>query len=102
MKFKKYLSDVTRERLTDEEMPSQQVGDPGEDGLPPPIEGNPTTLGSKKKCECNEATPPGMEDLALKLKPQFKERYGDEWEQALYATLWKLHNMKKEREENDG
>lgn len=98
MTYSKFLSDVTKRRLNDDTAPSQQVGDPSSTGTGSPIETNPTTLGCKcqgtcKKCtnEVNEKTPPDMEELALKLKPEFKERYGDKWEERLYATLWKMY-----------
>lgn len=31
-----------------------------------------------------------MEDWILANKESFKERYGDRWEQVLYATAWKM------------
>ncbi len=37
----------------------------------------------------NEVTPPGMEKWINDRKPDFKKRYGDRWQQALYATAWK-------------
>jgi len=39
-----------------------------------------------------EVAPPGMEGWIKKRKPEFKERYGDRWEEVLYATAWKQHN----------
>ena len=29
--------------------------------------------------------------MAKKRKPEFKDRYGDRWEEVLYATAWKQH-----------
>ena len=40
----------------------------------------------------DEETPPGMEGWIKKRKPEFKKRYGDDWESVLYATAWKQHN----------
>lgn len=34
------------------------------------------------------------EDWILKNKSSFKKRYGDEWEQILYATAWKIFGNK--------
>lgn len=39
----------------------------------------------------NEETPPGMEKWVLKRKPEFKKRYGDDWEERLYATAWAFY-----------
>jgi len=39
-----------------------------------------------------ESAPPGMEDWIKARKPEFKKRYGDRWEEVLYATAWKRHN----------
>lgn len=40
----------------------------------------------------DEESPPGMEDWIVKRKPEFKKRYGEDWESVLYATAWKQHN----------
>jgi hypothetical protein len=42
--------------------------------------------------EVNEVAPPGMEDWIKDRKAEFKKRYGDKWQQVLYATAWKQHN----------
>ena len=36
-----------------------------------------------------EVAPPGMEDWIRDRKADFKKRYGDRWQQVLYATAWK-------------
>jgi len=51
---------------------------------------NPPTDGEPK--QLSEVAPPGMEGWIKKRKPEFKERYGDRWEEVLYATAWKQHN----------
>ena len=43
-----------------------------------------------------EDAPPGMEQWIKDRKPEFKKRYGDKWEEVLYATAWKQHNAKNE------
>ena len=40
----------------------------------------------------DEVAPPGMEGWIKKRKPEFKKRYGDRWEEVLYATAWKQKN----------
>jgi len=40
----------------------------------------------------DEEAPPGMESWIKKRKPEFKKRYGEDWESVLYATAWKQHN----------
>ncbi len=40
----------------------------------------------------NEVAPPGQEEWIKKRKPEFKKRYGKDWESVLYATAWKRHN----------
>lgn len=45
--------------------------------------------------ELDEVAPPGMEDWIKSRKPEFKDRYGDRWEEVLYATAWKRHNAKE-------
>jgi hypothetical protein len=47
----------------------------------------------------NEVAPPGMEDWIKKRKPEFKDRYGDRWEEVLYATAWKQHNNESVEED---
>ena len=42
--------------------------------------------------EIKEVAPPGMEDWIKDRKADFKKRYGDKWEERLYATAWKQHN----------
>ncbi len=44
----------------------------------------------------NEVAPPGMEGWIKDRKPEFKDRYGDRWEEVLYATAWKQHGAKNE------
>lgn len=39
-----------------------------------------------------EVAPPGMEDWIKDRKADFKKRYGDRWQEVLYATAWKQHN----------
>jgi hypothetical protein len=39
--------------------------------------------------EFYESAPPGMEKWIKDRKPEFKKRYGDRWEEVLYATAWK-------------
>jgi len=34
-------------------------------------------------------------------KAEFKKRYGDEWEEIMYATAWKIYNGKKNEEINE-
>ena len=46
-----------------------------------------------------EAAPPGMEDWIKARKPEFKKRYGKDWERVLYATAWKQHNNESIEEE---
>lgn len=45
---------------------------------------------SKEYKKVDEKAPSGMEDWILANKESFKERYGDRWEQVLYATAWKM------------
>lgn len=52
-----------------------------------------------KEEEINEVAPPGMEDWIKDRKPEFKKRYGDRWEEVLYATAWKQHNKNESVEE---
>jgi len=40
----------------------------------------------------DEVAPPGKEDWIKKRKPEFKKRYGKDWESVLYATAWKQKN----------
>lgn len=42
--------------------------------------------------ELQEKAPPGMEQWIKDRKPEFKKRYGDRWQEVLYATAWKRHN----------
>jgi hypothetical protein len=49
----------------------------------------------------NEKAPPGMEDWVKGRKEDFKERYGDRWEEVLYRTAWKMYNKKEEVEQID-
>lgn len=48
-----------------------------------------------------EVAPPGMEDWIKDRKADFKKRYGDKWEQVLYATAWK-HKKNESIEEGYG
>jgi hypothetical protein len=41
-----------------------------------------------------EAAPPDQEEWIKHRKADFKKRYGDRWEEVLYATAWKRHNKK--------
>lgn len=50
---------------------------------------------SSNKTRITEKAPPGTEDWIKKRKKDFKERYGNEWKQALYSTAWKLYNEGK-------
>jgi hypothetical protein len=49
----------------------------------------------------SEVAPPGMEDWIKKRKPEFKDRYGKDWEKVLYATAWKRHNNESIEENKD-
>jgi hypothetical protein len=42
-----------------------------------------------KKESVTEVAPPGMEDWIKDHKADFKKRYGDRWQEVLYATAWK-------------
>ena len=42
--------------------------------------------------EINEDAPPGMEDWIKSNKDRFKQQYGEDWEEVLYATAWKMKN----------
>lgn len=55
----------------------------------------------KLKEALQESAPPDMEDWVKENKARFKKEYGDEWEQALYATAWKIHNQKKKNLKED-
>jgi hypothetical protein len=48
-----------------------------------------------------EVAPPGMEDWIKDRKADFKKRYGDRWEEVLYATAWK-HKKNESLEEGYG
>jgi nicotinic acid mononucleotide adenylyltransferase len=56
------------------------------------IPGQPNNIG--------EAAPPGKEAEAFikDNKDKFKERYGDRWEQVLYATAWKVYGKNEDVE----
>jgi len=48
--------------------------------------------------QINEVAPPDMEDWIMKNKESFKNKYGkDNWQRALYATAWSIHNKKKKK-----
>ena len=47
--------------------------------------------------ELQEKAPPGMEQWIKDRKPEFKKRYGDRWQEVLYATAWKQHNESLEQ-----
>lgn len=49
--------------------------------------------------QVKEKAPPGMEDWITDRKEDFKERYGDKWEEVLYATAWKRYNATESLEE---
>ena len=42
-----------------------------------------------------EEAPPGMEYWIKHRKAEFKDRYGDRWEDVLYATAWRQYRAKK-------
>lgn len=44
-----------------------------------------------------EEAPPGMEEWITHRKPDFKDRYGDRWEEVLYATAWRRYRAKKRK-----
>lgn len=46
----------------------------------------------KHPAEVYEVSPdnPKAEEFILKNKSQFKRRYGDKWEEILYATAWRI------------
>lgn len=50
--------------------------------------------------QVNEKAPPGMEDWIKDRKAEFKDRYGDRWQEVLYATAWKQHNKESIGESN--
>jgi len=47
---------------------------------------------SKVGGNLKEVAPPGMEQWIKDRKSEFKKRYGDRWQEVLYATAWKQHN----------
>jgi hypothetical protein len=47
---------------------------------------------NKFKAALAEEAPPGQEDFIKSAKPEFQKKYGDDWEEVLYATAWKRHN----------
>lgn len=51
-----------------------------------------------KEAKVNEVAPPGKkaEDFIKGAKEDYKKRYGDRWEEVLYATAWKKFGPKKE------
>jgi hypothetical protein len=49
--------------------------------------------------ELQESAPPGMEKWIKDRKPEFKKRYGDRWQEVLYATAWK-HKKNESLEQN--
>lgn len=49
--------------------------------------------GVKGESVIYEDAPPDMEDWILDNKEEFKKRYGNRWEEVLYATAWKIHNQ---------
>lgn len=53
---------------------------------------------SVKESKLQEKAPPGKkaEDFIKSSKADFKKRYGDRWEEVLYATAWKKFGPKKE------
>lgn len=53
---------------------------------------------SVKETKLKEVAPPGKkaEDFIKKSKADFKKRYGDRWQEVLYATAWKKFGPKKE------
>ena len=48
-----------------------------------------------------EVAPPGMEDWIKDRKADFKKRYGDRWQEVLYATAWKQKKNEGVAEAND-
>lgn len=53
----------------------------------------------KESAELDEKAPPGMEEWINARKNEFKARYGDKWQQVLYATAWK---RKKNESQDQG
>jgi len=49
----------------------------------------------------DEKAPPGMEKWIKDRKAGFKKKYGDRWEEVLYATAWKLKDKMKEAAEDN-
>jgi hypothetical protein len=50
----------------------------------------------------NEVAPPGQEEWIKKRKPEFKARYGKDWERVLYSTAWNRENKKNESLQEEG
>lgn len=48
----------------------------------------------------DEKAPPGMENWIRARKAEFKKRYGDRWQEILYATAWKQYNKNESIEES--
>jgi hypothetical protein len=43
-----------------------------------------------------------IEDWITSVKPEFKEQYGDRWEEVLYAKAWKKYNEKHSNDKKKG
>lgn len=58
---------------------------------------------NKLKDILNEKTPPGMEEFVEdpEVKKSFKDQYGDDWEEVLYATAWERYNEQKNESINE-
>lgn len=48
----------------------------------------------------NEKAPPGMEGWIKSRKKAFKAEYGDNWEEVLYSTAWKMYRKQNKVNEN--
>ena len=53
----------------------------------------------QQSAEILESAPPGMEDWIKHRKADFKKRYGDRWQEVLYATAWKRKKNESLEEE---
>lgn len=51
--------------------------------------------------ELQEKAPPGMEQWIKDRKPEFKKRYGDRWQEVLYATAWKQHKNESVKQDSE-
>ena len=83
--FEDFLDDVLAHDIMIEEVVTGDIAQ-----VTPP-------LACLKRKQVYEVAPKGeeAERFILKNKEAFKKRYGDEWEQILYATAWKMFGNKK-------